>query len=180
MENHKNGTQTKWKLTTGLFIKLTIVLLVVFYFAVYLFMPFFVTGMDFGPTLSSQASLARYVWEPTVNRHIANWIITNHVRTFPAVGISRDLFLSSIVWPVLGLGLTALVLIARKTKATIVISALIGIWGLVGGILVAVDPVLAIGGLPYVLLIIALFATFVMAALSIVFCLRKGEDHDKK
>ena len=164
----------------GLQFKIILLVLFVLYFIAYLFIPFFVTGMDFGPTMPSQVSLARYVWEPTENRHIANWIIANHVGNFPTVGISRDMFVAGIVWPVLGLVLAVLATLAKKIKTTIAISAFVCIWGLGGGIFVATDPVLAVGGLPYVLLIVALFAIFVTAALRIVVCLRKGEDHGKK
>jgi len=168
------------KLSTESLFKITLLALFACYFIAYLFLPFFVTGMDFGPTMPSQVSLARYAWEPTENRHIANWIINNHVGDFPTVGISRDMFVAGIVWPVVGLVLATLAMLAKKMKAAIVVFALVGIWGLGGGIFFATDPVLAIGGLPYVLLIVALFATFVTAALRIVVWLRKGEDHGKE
>jgi len=165
---------------SGLLFKIILLVLFALYFVVYLFVPFFVTGMDFGPTMPSQVSLAHYAWEPTENRHIANWIVNNHVGNFPTVGISRDMFVAGIVWPVFGLVLTVLTMLASKRKAVIVVSALAFIWGLGGGIFVATDPVLAIGGLPFILLVVALFTTFVTAALRMIVCLRKGENHDKK
>jgi len=167
-------------LYSGLYLKIIVVVPIILYFIAYLFMPFFVTGMDFGPTMPAQVSLARYVWEPTENRHIANWIINNHVGNFPTVGISRDLFVAGIVWPVFGLTLAVLSMVASKKKAVIFISVLLGIWGLGGGIFVATDPVLAIGGVPFVILIVTLFTTTLGAAIRILSCMRKGENHDKK
>jgi len=178
---HLNGGSEGMKIYyNGLLFKIILLALFVLYFVVYLFVPFFVTGMDFGPTMSSQVSLAHYAWEPTENRHIANWIVNNHVGNFPTVGISRDMFVAGIVLPVFGLALTVLMMLANKTKSIIIVSALACIWGLGGGLFVATDPVLAIGGVPFVLLVAALSATFVMAALCIFVCLRKGENHDKK
>lgn len=164
----------------GLLSKTILLVLFAVFFIVYLFVPFFITGMDFGPTMSSQVSLAQYAWEPTENRHIANWVVNNHVGNFPTVGISRDMFVAGIVWPMFGLVITVLTILANKRKSVIAVSALACIWGLGGGIFVSTDPVLAIGGLPFILLVVSLFATFVTAALRIFMCLRKGENHDKK
>lgn len=145
-------------------IKLCILAALIFFFAVYQFMPFFVSSMDFGDTMASEVSLSRFVWGPNEYRHIANYIANNYRGSFPMQALSRDVFIAGVVLPVIAIGLIVLLFIAKKVKPSVVIAALLVIWGIGGGIFYLTDPVLNIGGLPYWLMIVAMFLVAIVTA----------------
>ncbi|MCL2202984.1 MAG: hypothetical protein FWB88_03480 [Defluviitaleaceae bacterium] len=146
-------------------LKITLLASFVFYFAVYLFMPFFITTRDFGPDMASEVSLSGFVWGGSEVRHIARYVQDNLRWSVPLQGLTRDIFVGGVVWPAVGFVLLILALItSKKIKAT-VIAALICLWGLIGGSFFLSDPVLNIGGLAYGLLIAGMFITGAMGAL---------------
>jgi len=136
----------------------------VFYFVIYLFMPFFVTTADFGPDMASAVSLSGFVWGGSGVRHIARYIQDNLRWSMPLQGLSRDIFIAGVIWPVIGFVLMVLAFATKQAKSIIAAAALVCLWGIVGGLLFYTDPVLNIGGLAYWLLIAGMFVTGAVAA----------------
>jgi len=155
------------KLTKTSVLKLVILAVLVFFFAVYLFIPFFISSMDFGDIMASEVSLGAYVWRPNEYRHIASYIANNYRGSFPLQALSRDVFIAGIVLPVIAIGLIALMFAAKKVRPSVVIGILMCIWGLGGGIFYIGDPVLNVGGLPYWLMIAAMFLVAIAAAIHV-------------
>jgi len=136
----------------------------VFYFVVYLFVPFFVTTASFGPDMASAVSLSGFVWGGNSVRHIARYVQENLRWSMPLQGLSRDIFVAGVIWPVIGFILMALTLVTSQAKSVIATTVLICLWGVIGGLLFFTDPVLNIGGLAYWLLITGMFVTGAIAA----------------
>jgi len=152
------------KLTKASVLKLGVLAVLVFFFAVYLLMPFFVSSMDFGDIMASEVSLGAYVWRPNEYRHIASYIANNYRGSFPLQALSRDIFIAGIVLPVIVVGLAALLFTTKKVRPSVVIGVLMCLWGLGGGIFYIGDPVLNVGGLPYWLMIAAMFIIAIVSA----------------
>ena len=154
----------KKKLTNTTVLKLVILAVLIFFFVVYQFMPFFISSMDFGDTMASEVSLSRFVWGPGEYRHIAGYIANNYRGGFPRQFLSRDIFIAGVALPVLIVALVVLLFIVKKVRPSAVIAALLVLLGIGGGIFILTDPVLNIGGLPYHLMIVAMFLIGIITA----------------
>lgn len=144
--------------------KIALPVLLVFYFVVYLFVPFFVTTADFGPDMSSRVSLSGFVWGGNGVRHIARYVQENLRWSMPLQGLSRDVFIAGVVWPVIGFILLVLTLVTSATKNRNAVAVLVCLWGLIGGVFFISDPVLNIGGLAYWLLSVGMLVTGAVSA----------------
>ena len=144
--------------------KIIFTVIFIFFFVVYLVMPFFSTSWDFEGVLPEQVSLGGYVWRLNDYRHIANYISQNHRTTFAVTGLNRDVFMLGVGIPVAGVALMLLLLTLKEDRWLKVTIALLALWGIAGGLLYMSDPLLNLGGVAWVLMFVALY---VMAGLAV-------------
>jgi|GEM_PF-2309287 len=130
----------------------------VIYLAVYLFVPYIVTTRDFGPDMAGSVSLGGFVWGGDQVSHISRYVQDNLRHSVPLRGLTRDMFVTGVVWPVVGMILLVLLLGMKDLKSALFPAVMLCIWGLWGGLYFFTDPVLNIGGAAYWLITGLLFA----------------------
>ena len=173
-------------------LKVGFAVLFIFFASVYWLMPFFSTSWEYefvtegmyawgineylrviAPTNAPQVSLGGYAWGVNDYAHIANYIARHNRHTFAISGLNRDILMLGVGVPVAGLVLVILLLILKTDKWLPLITGLLTLWALFGGIMFMSDPLLNLGGAAWVMMFVSLYLMAALAGLYLFLMIKK-------